>query len=492
MYFSLKTHIFLILSFFAGLILPLDATTYLKMKIYPLNRLTIYFDKIPSDFNSFLNSDKTLISIIVNDATTKIKTDSVLSDGIIKKAELRTFSSHLEFNLYLKSPRGFSIVPLEFSQSLMIEVFDWNSLSPEEDSYRMGQLSLTNNLAVARNYFEKSFKQNVANAGYFLGYLYLKANLPEDAKNVLLEALSLGCNIPDVYAGIAQAYYLLENKSEYQKFRAQFLSLQDINNFHFIQIEPELKDSILKNVQDIFSEDEEKNEQAKEISKDSTKSTEPTVINQIKAETTSDDQLLIQKIIVFLLVSILLVTILLFSLYLKWKKEKKLLQIKKKFEEDLLNEKKKTIPSQLAAKLYKKAEEISKETSKTENIEQTKEPPAKFNKNIKEFVEQIIDSKKSEQELAERTNQKSIPKKYPPRVELAMQIQKEQLELIKKKFEQMETTTIPTDAEKLKELARNLRINKASLLAKKNIEAIEKNKDLHKSFFEKFFPKKKD
>ncbi len=492
MYFAYKNYIFLTFVLFVCLSFPLEGTNYLRMKINPLNRLTIFFDKIPKDYDAFLNQDKTLISITINDATTKIKTDTVVSDGIIKKAELISYASHLEFNLFLKSPRGFSIVPLEFSQALMIEVFDWNSLSPEEDAYRMGQLSLTNNLAVARNYFEKSFKNNIANAGYFLGYLYLKSNLPEDATNILLKAMNLGCNIPDVYAALAQSYYLLEKKSEYQKFRSQFLSTQDVSNFYFIQIEPELKDSIFKNVQDIFAEAEEKNDKAKEAVQDTTKPSEPIVINQTNAESSSNNYSIIQKIIIFLTVSILLVAILLLSLYLKWKKEKKLLQIKKKFEEDLLNEKRKTIPSQLAAQLYKKTEEISKETSNTESKEQHKEEFAKFNKNIKKLVEQIIDSKKSEQELSEKTNQRSIPKKYPPRVEVAMQIQKEQLELIKKKFEQVETTIIPTDIEKLEELAKNLRINKASLLAKKNIEAIEKNKDLHKSLFEKFFPKKKN
>ncbi|MFN3781901.1 MAG: hypothetical protein ACK4SO_06975, partial [Candidatus Kapaibacteriota bacterium] len=375
---------------------------------------------------------------------------------------------------------------------IMIEVFDWNSLSPEEDTYRMGQLSLTNNLAVARNYFEKSFKNNFANAGFFLGYLYLKSNLPEDAATILHKAINLGCNIPDVYAALAQTYYLLGKKSEYQKFRSQFLSNQDISNFYFIQIEPELKDSIFKNVQDIFAEDEEKIDKTIDVSQDTTKTTEPIVINQTNANRQTNNYLIIQKIIIFLTVSIFLVAILLFSLYLKWKKEKKLLQIKKKFEEELLNEKRKTIPSQLAAKLYKKAEEISKEESDKESKVQQKEENAKFNRNIKELVEQIIVSKKSEQEISEKNNLKGAPKKYPPRLELAMQIQKEQLELIKKKFEQVETRLIPTDTEKLEELAKNLRINKASLLAKKNIEAIEKNTDLHKSLFEKFFPKKKN
>ncbi len=80
--------------------------------------------------------------------------------------------------------------------------------------------------------------------------------------------------------------------------------------------------------------------------------------------------------------------------------------------------------------------------------------------------------------------------KIPPRIEVAMQIQKEQAELIKRKIDKLEVAEIPLEKEKLEELAKNLGINKTSLLAKKNIEAIESNKELHKKLFEKFFPQK--
>lgn len=463
-----------------------------KMQISPLNRVTIFFDDLPSNFNSFLNSDKTMISIIINDASAKVRSDTLTSDGIVKKVEMKKFSNHIELNLYLKSPRGYTITPLEFSRALMVEVFDWNSLSPAEDNYRMGQLSITNNLAVARNYFEKAFEKEIANAGFFLGFLHLKANLPEKALQILGKAEKLGCNIPDNFAALAQTYYLLNDKKNFEQYKAKFLSAQKDVNFKFIEINPELKDSIFKEVTDIL-ETSEIVEKSDTISKkvDTAAPVKPTVIQETPIEPQQEKFSVVEKIFIFLLVSIFVVSVLLLSLYLKWRKEKKLLEIKQKFENELVRQKRKSIPSRLAAETYKKTEEgtKSKETSETPKVNETT-----LNPEIKNLAEQILDSKRAEieKQTIEEEKISTKQKKYPPRIQIAMQIQKEQAELIKKKIAQLEITEIPMDFEKLDELAKSLGISKTSLLAKKNIEAIEKNKDIYKNLQEKFFPKKND
>ncbi|ROL56439.1 hypothetical protein D9V84_08400 [Bacteroidetes/Chlorobi group bacterium Naka2016] len=460
---------------------------YIKMQISPLNRTTIFFDELPTDFNSYLSQDKTILSIVVNNANSKVRSDSVVSDGIIKKVELKKFSNHLEFNLYLKSPRGFTITPLEFSRALLIEVFDWNSLTPAEDNYRMGQLSINNNLAVARNYFKKSFDESIANAGYFLGYLYLKANMPQLALETLEKAEKLGCNIPDIYAALAQTYYLFNDKKNYEKYKNQFYAVQKDVSFKFIEIIPELKDSILKEYSNIFEITEEKVPDTTSPKVDAAKKVTPIVIKETPTENKTERFSIVEKVLIFLVASILVTTILLISLYLKWKKEKRLLEIKQKFETELVRQRRKSISNKIAAETYKKAEEATKTEKATEKYsEQT------LNPEIKNLAEQIIDSKRAEVNKEKNDLEKITTKsaKIPPRIEVAMQIQKEQAELIKRKIDKLEVAEIPLEKEKLEELAKNLGINKTSLLAKKNIEAIESNKELHKKLFEKFFPKR--
>ncbi|MGB9912810.1 MAG: hypothetical protein ACPLRO_05525, partial [Candidatus Kapaibacteriota bacterium] len=194
---------------------------------------------------------------------------------------------------------------------------------------------------------------------------------------------------------------------------------------------------------------------------------------------------------IFLIASIVVTSILLLSLYVKWKKGKRLLEIKQKFEDELIRQKRKAIPNKIVADIYKRAEQTTKSETATE---QQKPKISNLNPEIKTLAEQIIDSKKAEKDqqtsAAEKSNEKS--NRYPPKVELALQIQKEQSELIKKKIDKLESTEIPLDKEKLEELAKNLGLNKTSLLARKNIEAIEKNKDIYKDLIRKFFPKKND
>ena len=473
-----------------------DILSYSKfpvMTINPLNRLTIYFEKFPKDFQSYLNSTKTLISVVIYDIETNTKEDSVVSDGIISKATLKKFSNHIEINVYLKSPRGYTIAPLEFTKSLMIEVFDWNSLSPEEENYRMGLLSLTGNLAVARKYFESAFNGNIANAGFFLGYLYLKANEIEKAKEVLEKAETLGCNIPDLFFALAQIFDIMKDKSKADAYRTKYYKNQGTAKYNPIEIDTALKDSIFKEFTELLPLERNEQTTEKKLSPDTSNQQKPIVISEQEVTPKQERFSIFEKVLIFLGVSIILLSLLLTSLYFKWKREKKLREIKKKFENELLKQKH-TASSALAARLYKKSEAEAKEISEQE-ADKT-QSPSTFNPEVKELAEKIISAKRQEQQESP-TEQPTIPEKsssslkpkIPLRVEKAMQLQKEQMELIKQKFGKLETSDIPTSKEKLEELAKNLGINKSSLLAKKNIEAMSKNKDLYEKLFKKFFKK---
>jgi len=463
------------------------------ININPLNRVTIYFDKFPKDFQSYLNSTKTLISIIVYNIETNIILDSVVSEGIISKVLLKKISNHIEINIYLKSPRGYTIAPIEFSNSLMVEVFEWNALNHDEENYRMGLLSLTGNLAVARKYFESAFNGNIANAGFFLGYLYLKANEIEKAKEVFEKAEILGCNIPDLFFALAQIFDILKDQTKADAYRTKYFKHQGIAKYKPIEIDSALKDSIFKEVTELLPL--EKGEQALEITsrQDTFNKQQPIIISEQEISSKQDRFTIFEKVLIFLGVSIVLLSILLTSLYFKWKREKKLRDIKKKFENELLKQKY-TTSSALAARLYKKTETESKANTETTG---SKEPTVNsFNPEVKELAEKIISSKKQDDKEKSSTQtmiNKQTPSisksKFPIRIEKAMQLQKEQMELIKQKFGKLELSDIPTNKEKLEELAKNLGINKSSLLAKKNIEAMEKNKDLYNKLYKKFFKK---
>ncbi len=466
-------------------------THYPLMTIEPSNRLTIYFNKLPVDYQSFLKPSKTLISITVYGIEGKLKEDSIISNGIISKATIKKFANHLEINIYLKSPRGYTITPLEYSNSLMVEVFDWNVLSPAEENYRMGLLSFTSNLAVARKYFERAFGEDNANSGYFLGLLYLKANEVEKAKRILQKAESLGCNIPDLFSALAQVFDMKNEKELAEDYRKKFYTHQPYAKYHPIPVAPEIRDSIFKEVSELITEEKNTSQINENTSKDTT-APKPVIISEKEIQPKQVGLSIFERILIFLGTSILLLSILLTSLYLKWRKEKKLREVKRKFENELLKQKY-SASSTLAARLYKKSEESTKE--QIENRPTQTSSPNAINPEIKELAEKILSSKKQEKE-EEFPNKQEIPiikqTKIPLRIEKALQIQKEQIELLKKKISKLEDIGASEQKEKLEEIAKNFGINKSSILARKNIEAIEKNKDFTEKLFNKFFRKTKD
>ncbi|MGB9912809.1 MAG: tetratricopeptide repeat protein, partial [Candidatus Kapaibacteriota bacterium] len=149
----------------------------------------------------------------------------------------------------------------------------------------------------ARKYFEKAFDENIANAGFFLGYLHLKANLPEKALQILQKAERLGCNLPDVHSALAQTYFLLNDKENFEKYKSKFLNERDFPFFKFIEVEPQLKDSIFKEVSDVPVETElSQNIDTTKQTLDTIKATKPTVIKEKIVENRNEKFSIVEKL----------------------------------------------------------------------------------------------------------------------------------------------------------------------------------------------------
>ncbi|MCX7880129.1 MAG: hypothetical protein N2517_05665 [Ignavibacteria bacterium] len=458
-------------------------TTFLRVEINPLNRATFFFNELPINFKASIDDSKTLITITLEDVKTRFTTDSIASEGIIRRVYIEKFANQLQIAILLSSPRGFTLAPLEFTNSLMLEVFDWKMLTPAEDNYRMGLLALTDNLAVARKYFELAFNEKIANAGYFLGYLFLKSNMLKEAETTLRKAETLGANIIDLFPALHQTYSLLGDEEQSQRYRTKFFERYTGISFSLIETNSELVDSIFKDVNlNLF---EEKVFEQDTLHSDTT-GFEVTQLDTIPIKQKEQpEESLLEKILYTLLVLIILSAILLVTLYFKWRKRKQLLASKERFEKELLNYVYPRKPPSKAVEHYKKVESVSKE-----GVNSTSQSKSRTEANIKQLAEEIISAKRQEEvpitkeELVEREKQVV---KMPPRVEIALQIQKEQQELLKKKLKEISNVPIPTSPEKLDKFASEVGISKVSLLAKKNIEAIEKDKSLSEKLYKKFF-----
>lgn len=484
--------------FFLMFVLPISTThplfsanTLYKMQINPLNRLVLFFDEIPKRVDSQLDNTKTNITISLKEATARVKLDTLSGEGIINKVSLRRTPTTLEVLISLKSPRGYTITPLEYSRALIVEVFDWNSLSPAEDNYRMGQLALMDNLASARLYFEKAFSENIANAGYYLGVIYLKANEVQKAKEIFLKAQTLGTDVVDNYAALAQVCQILGDSNKFQEYRKKFISNTVALSYNPIEIDSTLHDSIFQNVNDFFPLIENQHTDTfTTAKKEIPEGKQSNNTNYGNKSGTGSSISLFEKVLTFLVATVLLMSIMLVTLYLRWKKQKGKQQ-KEKFISEFQSEQEKirSYPT-FATKLYQTAED-----SKTEIPPQQDSTPNQINQHIKQLAEEILATKQkialeeTSQELPSPTP--STKQKISPRLELAMQIQQEQEELIKRKLQQLADIPLETSQERMLEISKELGISMSSLFARKNIEAIAKDKSVIEKLRLKFSSKKK-
>lgn len=466
--------------------------TLLSVSIKPLNRVTFFFDSLPKSLNSFLNENKTNLSFTFYN-TKSLQTSSIRGEGIINTVDFMNYPSRLEVLIKLNSPRGYTYALLQTSQSLLIEVFDWKTLSQADDNYRMGLLALSDNLSVARAYFEKAFKDKIANAGFFLGMLYIRANLIEDAIRILTEAEKLNCNIPDISILLSQAYSLIGDKAKSIEYQKRYYEATYSNRIKFIEIEPKLRDSIFKDLSNdlIFGEELA----SKNFNSDSLRDTIKKKPKQNKSDTThlsiATDTPVVEKVLIYILATIGFLAVMLFSLYIKWKKEKRRITSEKtEFQEEL---KKQTTRFKVGKPLLTKVYQT--ETKPRITKPPVIDSPNQINPEVKELAKEILSSRqtgvKTDGESAPADVASTPIRKIPPKLEIAIQIQREQQEIIKSKLKNLEQLPVDTDSSKLIEKANQLGLSKSSIYARQNLSAIEKDKSLTEKLFEKFYFKKK-
>lgn len=494
-----KNFLKILKGYFLILLLPIlfafankiKATNYnLKhAEIKPLNRVSLYFDSLPNNINSQLSENKTLISFSFQN-TKALQTNLLRGEGIINSLELLNHSSHLEVIIKLNSPRGYTYAILPTSQSLIIEVFEWKSLSTAEDNYRMGLLALSNNLSVARKYFESAFKDKIANAGFFLGMLFLRANLIDEAIQTLLEAEKLNCNIPDHYILLAQAFQLRNENIKSYEYRKKYFESTHFTNIHYLPVEPFLKDSIFKDINEELILAEESTTKKIDTARDTTKiTTQYNAIDSIR-NLNSKEMPVIEKILTYILLTIGFLSLILFILYLRWKSEKQKIS-SVGFKEELQKQTTEVKMSKaLLSKVYQSSSQSKQQPPKPPVIES----PNQINPEVKDLAKEIIASKQTLKKSSEESateKSKATFKRIPPKLEIAFQIQKEQQELMKTKLKNIDQLPTEADPNKLIEKAKSFGLSKSSLYARQNITAIERDKSLAQKLFEKFYYKKK-
>lgn len=176
------------------------------------------------EYQSKLSDDKKNIFITIANATNKsnLNNKKIKSD-LLKEVFIKNDKNNLLVNVILNSNSGFNTYQLPYSNSLIIDVFDWNKLTKSEDQFRSGLFAYESSLYNQSILLFNDAKLEVTDAQSLLGIVYLLEDSLELSLRQLTEAARRQTYIPDVYAALSQMYKEKGNNTKAKYYEDQFL-----------------------------------------------------------------------------------------------------------------------------------------------------------------------------------------------------------------------------------------------------------------------------
>lgn len=291
------------------------------------NTLLLRFNDRVS-YSTSLSEDKKNISIELRNTKNLIGKNSLRIDSeLIKEIFLSTKNKSLFVNIILKANSGFNTFQLPYSNSIVVDVFDWNKVSSIEDKYRSGLFAYESSLyKQSINLFRES-KEELNTARSMLGIVYLLEDSLEASFNQLTIAARNNSKIPDVYAALSQIYLEKGSFTKAKYFNTKFLntlSIKDTNyqypkliftkeNIDSLKLD-EYVDTTNIDLEEVANNDRFSNLFDEEANR---KETESSVKTQLENE---DAFLSMKNFLKYLIIALLLLVLFIVSLYFKWRK----------------------------------------------------------------------------------------------------------------------------------------------------------------------------
>lgn len=480
----------------------------------PGNRITIYFNQLPTYFSSVLSEDKRKISISILGAGVVDSARYMAGSGIIEDVYIKTIKGNIEISVTLNDQFGYTITELPYSKAFSIDFIKWNDILPAEDNYRLALLSINDKLyEVAEKYLRKAAIAGHPDAAALLGILQLKNGKFSLASENLKFALMNKSTILDAYPALSQILRLYNKNDKADELMRQFKNKSGVVNPGTINISFTEADDILEpptfldDIDFVLLEDST----ASAIDTSNTDSLNNQFANLFSDDSTTkaqNDELMpslvpdwFVTVLIFGLAFIILLALAIGFLYNKWKKRqlKTLSKEENSFDKEFTTGKKIISSAQISkaygtdSKIIDKSTDDKKVIEKNDKNNDEPKPADKelpIEKSGEDKLFEILSKVENNQftDTPKYTEKENVAKemKLPPKLQLAIHLQEEQKRLKDESIDSMSKGKLPTDSKKLAEFAKKLGIEKGSIETKKALENLEADKKKMMKLSQKF------
>lgn len=470
--------------------------------VEPPARAYFRFSNFPIRYTSQLSEDKRRVIINLKGTSVVDSARNKQGGGIIQEIYVQTTVKDISIFSSLTEPKGYTAAPLPYTRAIMLDVFNWDKLSPADDYYRTALLALEDNIieSAKKDLLSAAIEKN-SEAAMFLGIILLGEGKVNSAIKNLEFAEKSGVKIPDLFAALSQAYSIKLDKDRSISYGDKFKASTAMS---FVPVIPvsfiiENDSTYTEPIAHLFVQDtlvpadtakadtSGVNSKFDALFADSTAKADDSIIPGVYNEIVT----MVGGVAVAIILLIILV-------YLKWRNKQILLR--KNTGNQAPKTKRKTPPPSkpeeksadnleakklFAAKAYAKPTSRIKDSLKTDAASFGK-PPEKApdkkteesnKKDIENLLETIRNVSAEKQEAAKEIENAIEETKHKPisaKLEIAMHLAEEQRKIKQKNIDSL-GKSIEIDHSKLTDTAKKLGIEKGSLETKKAIDDIEKD-----------------
>lgn len=183
------------------------------------------------EYSTSLSDDKKNLTIDLLSVSNSFNKSSIkLRSDIQKEIFVSNDNGNIKLNLILNRPSGFNTYKLPYSNSLIIENFDWSKIDKSEESYRDGLFAYESMLYdIAIEHLNNSDSHGKG----MLGLIYLFQDSVDSSYKLLVDAARNNNYLPDIYAALSQIHLQNGDTTKSNYFNQRFLEKLNINDSTF-------------------------------------------------------------------------------------------------------------------------------------------------------------------------------------------------------------------------------------------------------------------